>query len=364
MQTLITLTSNQADLLLPYRKLLAARRFWREFHLFDRLRSKSTNQHRSSIHLRKTVLVKRLIMRLKELQLGSLLLPDKKTPTSLSPYPVMLQLMGAYMLLCKLFRMHKRLMILSSIYNTTIINQDTLYMDSSYRAVASQTYFMATSLTFSAVSARLHFLANLLKQQCRSCYDLLWSWSREVPAAMEAWFTLKFPPNLASLDQSAFFPRQLSAIVELADYQEAQVKAPSLVDDTDSDGDSGAESNVPCTTRRNQLDNVVSHSYTPNLSGMEPTASVSDEFWTSSSPPPISIVKDTPTNALLSDRLSSQGNVGSPITDTPTIDQAQLDPSAPTSYRTSQRPKTKPGKMGKTKSGKSLNEIDDIFSMM
>ncbi|KAH6591745.1 hypothetical protein BASA61_004826 [Batrachochytrium salamandrivorans] len=40
MQTLITLTSNQADLLLPYRKLLAARRFWREFHLFDRLRSK------------------------------------------------------------------------------------------------------------------------------------------------------------------------------------------------------------------------------------------------------------------------------------------------------------------------------------
>ncbi|KAH9250403.1 hypothetical protein BASA81_011811 [Batrachochytrium salamandrivorans] len=345
MQTLITLTSNQADLLLPYRKLLAARRFWREFHLFDRLRSKSTNQHRSSIHLRKTVLVKRLIMRLKELQLGSLLLPDKKTPTSLSPYPVMLQLMGAYMLLCK---------------TQQALEESFL----SYRAVASQTYFMATSLTFSAVSARLHFLANLLKQQCRSCYDLLWSWSREVPAAMEAWFTLKFPPNLASLDQSAFFPRQLSAIVELADYQEAQVKAPSLVDDIDSDGDSGVESNVPCTTRRNQLDNVVSHSYTPNLSGMEPTASVSDEFWTSSSPPPISIAKDTSTNAFLSDRLSSQGNVGSHITDTPTIDQAQLDPSAPTSYRTSQRPKTKPGKMGKTKSGKSLNEIDDIFSMM
>ncbi|KAI8927992.1 hypothetical protein BC831DRAFT_548758 [Entophlyctis helioformis] len=173
----VQVSATQFDLLQPYRQVLAAKRFWREFFLFDRLQHKNALQHRSSVHRRKAVQVQRIVRRLKELELETLLPERAKATTKASApsksgtlsrekqsvhvFPILLRLVGGYALLRKL-----------------IDSIEEAYL--AYHMVASQTYFMSTSLTFCAILARMHFLVKHELKELEGLYDLVWSWAQTV----------------------------------------------------------------------------------------------------------------------------------------------------------------------------------------
>ncbi|EGF80699.1 hypothetical protein BATDEDRAFT_88385 [Batrachochytrium dendrobatidis JAM81] len=318
----VVLTTSQAALLSPYRNIFAAKRLWREFALFDRLRSKSMNQHRSSVHLRKTVLTKRLFVRLKQLELESLIVfPDKKlvklgASFKINLFPVMLHLAGAYALLCKI--------------RTSL---EDLFL--AYRDVASQTYFMPTSLTFSAISARLHFLTTYFRKQCESCYDLAWSWTQSVPHAFLPWYASQLPPNLASLEFNQSNVIQSEAIDKLPDYKEAQNEL-----DEDTDEDSSPRVSVVADT------------------DAQPADSLSDRFWNNTLTAP--------------SHLEGSASLSIAKTALKTADTKKLEPFAKqesrlllkkqsTAIESKLNAKIKTKRLVKPE--KVYNDIDDIFDM-
>ena len=123
----------------------------KETHLLNQLIYRNSNQHRSSIHFRKVVLVKRVLTRLKGLDVQSRLMKCKD-----------LDAFEALSILCDT---HKVMAMLRTVTSDAFVT---------LKAVASQTYFMALSLTLSAIMARLNHLAKVVMEQVEASYDHIW----------------------------------------------------------------------------------------------------------------------------------------------------------------------------------------------
>ncbi|KAI9004717.1 hypothetical protein BC832DRAFT_592651 [Gaertneriomyces semiglobifer] len=160
------------------KRALSASQFPAEFASLDRLRYKNSNQHRSSFHFRKLMLVRKLLQRLREVQIEVLLeeLVSVMHPNKTKNHR------GVWTCLPSRNYMAYVLARLISAYGLTL-QASTALNDAyvAFRSVASQTYFMAVSVVAMSSTARLHLLLRHMLRDIASCYELLYEWMLAVP---------------------------------------------------------------------------------------------------------------------------------------------------------------------------------------
>ncbi|KAI9357640.1 hypothetical protein DFJ73DRAFT_820537 [Zopfochytrium polystomum] len=167
-----------------YRRAFGLSQYWAEKPLLDKMVYRNKNQHRAATYFRKIVMVKRLLLRLQELNLPAVLaellghmnVPFKKMraerrkanpaslPTKFALSKSMMCVTGAFALLTKLD---------SALVETYV----------SCRSTARETFFMTFCLTIMGACARLHLLGKKMLLQLRELYSKMHPFLAVCPGA-------------------------------------------------------------------------------------------------------------------------------------------------------------------------------------
>ncbi|CAG8633651.1 5377_t:CDS:2 [Funneliformis caledonium] len=152
---------------------------WDEANILERLYYKNKNQHQRSIYFRKIVEIRRMLKRIKEMEINVLMSEflgnfystkiSGKAQNTWDQVPS--QEMVVFVmnrLICVAFLMNKAL-------GTFIDTFDT------FNALLRQTEFMSFALTCLAILARLNILTRVLLQEIKKCYGLLKNWVKSFP---------------------------------------------------------------------------------------------------------------------------------------------------------------------------------------
>ncbi|CAG8589937.1 1412_t:CDS:2 [Funneliformis mosseae] len=155
---------------------------WDEANILERLYYKNKNQHQRSIYFRKIVEIRRMLKRIKEMEINVLMSEfignfystkiSGKAQNTWDQVPS--QEMVVFVmnrLICVAFLMNKAL--------GTFI--DTFEYLSTFNALLRQTEFMSFALTCLAILARLNILTRVLLQEIKKCYGLLKNWVKSFP---------------------------------------------------------------------------------------------------------------------------------------------------------------------------------------
>ncbi|CAI2167835.1 9477_t:CDS:2 [Funneliformis geosporum] len=151
---------------------------WDESNILERLYYKNKNQHQRSIYFRKIVEIRRILKRIKEMEINELMsgfignfysTKIGKTQNTWDQVPS--QEMVVFVmnrLICVALLMNKAL-------DTFIDAFDT------FNALLRQTEFMSFALTCLAILARLNILTRVLLEEIKKCYGLLRNWFESFP---------------------------------------------------------------------------------------------------------------------------------------------------------------------------------------
>ncbi|KAI8899610.1 hypothetical protein BC833DRAFT_619300 [Globomyces pollinis-pini] len=283
-----------ANLSLPeYKDALSASRLWKEFLLFERFLIKANNQHRKTHYFKKLILVKKILIKLKSLPFGTLIAcptqPNQNVKITESQnlegiHHVMTHLVAGHLLMVK--------------GNIAIIDA---YVEC--RNLASQTFFMAVSLSFMGILSRLHFLLEELGTKVVEVYNLLYDRRADI-------FSNSFELNEMLMDDGSTWPYPLDRISihsnTLSDIPKPKDKCQSL----------------KVHTTVNDLSNIQSDAVPENHE-------LSDSFW----------------------KTIENNKVGLTLP----------EKSIPKSKIDNVKKKIKPIKKKPSKTTKSVDDIDDIF---